>query len=232
MAISDAMRSASIRLAGQGLTTFFEATGILEMELCDLIDEVAMDICIYQDWQRLVKVHDLAGDGATEAFNLPSDYSRQLLVSDMQDLQSWAWGYEHVTDINDFLYQKNRGAILSPGMWIIYGNQFNFAPAPTGPATFPYVSRNYAYDSATLTYKPSFTQDTDEFVLTADNKANERLLTLGLVWKWREMKKLDFSGDQEAFALALNQYGSKDGGSNVIKWGGGERRGPWPWVRA
>lgn len=232
MAISNALQSAALRIAGQRATIFFEANGLLEMELCDLVNEVAMDICQYQDWQRLTKIHIITGDGATELFDLPSDYNRQLLNSDMQDLQSWAWGYEHITDINDFMYQRERGEILTPGAWIIYGGQMHFTPAPTGNASFPYISQNYAYDSASLTYKDQFNQDSDEFILTSDNRQNERLLTLGLVWKWREMKKLDFSGDQEAFALALDQIGAKDGGSQVIRYGGSERRGPWPWVRA
>src|SRR3546814_5464552 len=45
----------------------------------------------------------------------------------------------------------------------------------------------------------------------------ERLLTLGLVWRWRENKKLDATGDQEAFIKALDEYAAKDKGSRVIR---------------
>src|SRR3546814_5064934 len=47
-----------------------------------------------------------------------------------------------------------------------------------------------------------------------------RVITLGLVWRWREMKKLNFAGDQEAFTKALDEYASKDAGSKVIRYGG------------
>src|SRR3546814_6735830 len=61
-----------------------------------------------------------------------------------------------------------------------------------------------------------------------------RVITLGLVWRWRAMKKLNFAGAQEAFTKALDEYASKDAGSTVIRYGGRffNRRGPWPWVRA
>ena len=228
MAIFAALQSACLRIAGQRPASFFGSSELIAQELADLSNEVANDICQYQDWQRLTKVHNMTGDGAAEEFDFPSDYSRQLLNADMQDLQSWAWGYQHITDINDFLFQKQRGMILTPGAWIIYGGKMHFTPAPSGDASFPYISNNYAIDSATLDRKPAFDTDTDEFVL------EDRLLTLGLIWRWREMKGLGFAGDQEAFTKALDEYASKDAGSKVIRWGGAifNRRGPWPWVRA
>ncbi len=51
--------------------------------------------------------------------------------------------------------------------------------------------------------------DTDEWLLP------ERLLTLGLVWRWRENKGLA-TNDQQAFIKALDEYGAKDSGSKVI----------------
>lgn len=228
MAILAALQSASLRIAGQRPASFFGSSELLAQELADLSNEVANDICQYQDWQKLTKVHNITGDGSAEEYDFPADYSRQLLNADMQDLQSWAWGYQHITDINDFLFQKQRGMILTPGAWIIYGGQMHFTPAPSGDASFPYISKNYAIDSATLNPKAAFDADTDEFIL------EERLLTLGLIWRWREMKGLGFAGDQEAFTKALDEYASKDAGSKVIRWGGTifNRRGPWPWVRA
>ena len=228
MSILAALQSAALRIAGQRPASFYGSSELLAQELADLANEVAKDVCQYHDWQKLTKVHNIAGDGSTEDYDFPADYSRQLLNADMQDLQSWAWGYQHITDINDFLFQKQRGMILTPGAWIIYGGQMHFTPAPSGDASFPYISNFYAIDSATFAPKAEFDADTDEFVL------EDRLLTLGLISRQREMKGLGFAGDQEAFTKALDEYASKDAGSKVIRWGGAifNRRGPWPWVRA
>src|SRR3546814_15057457 len=84
MAILAALQSASLRLAGQRPASFFGSSGLLEQELCDLSNEVAEDICQYQDWQNLTKVHSLTGDGATEEFDFPPDYDRQLPNADMR----------------------------------------------------------------------------------------------------------------------------------------------------
>lgn len=218
MAILGALQSASTRLLGKKPGTFFGAplSSVFEMEIADLVNEVAQDIAKYQDWQALTKVALVTADGSSE-YDLPTDYDRQLLSSDLQQRTNWMWGYTHITDINDFLFQQNTGWNGVPGGWIIYGGKLRFSPAPSGETQYPYITKNYALGSDS-TPKPQFDADTDSFVLP------ERLLTLGLVWRWRENKKLDASGDQEAFVKALDEYAGKDSGSSIIRFNG-RRRG-------
>lgn len=229
MTILTALQSAAIRLVGERPSVFFGSSEQMHIELCDLINEVANDIVDFADWQGLTKLAQINGDGTTTEFALPPDYSRQLLHADIQDTNSWLWGYCRVTDINDFTYWRDRGFTGFPGCWIIYQNQIHFSPAPSDgtTATYPYISNQYAVSGDTLEPKAQFDADTDTF------KLNERLLTLGLVWRWREMKKMDFSGDQEAFMLALSESAAKDKGSRIYRSG---RRTPmrgtylaWPW---
>jgi hypothetical protein len=207
-----AMQSAAVRLMGQRPTGFFGASGSFEAEMSDLVNEVATDVAKYQDWQALVRVGTVTGDGTLTQFDLPDDYDRMLGSSAMQDLTSWFWGFGAYTDINSFLYDEARGFSGFPGGWIIYGNQLRFSPAPSDAqvATFPYITQNWAVDASTAA-KGAFTADTDSFALP------ERLLTLGLVWRWRENKKLDSTGDQEAFIKALDEYAAKDRGARVYR---------------
>lgn len=231
MTILSAMQRAAMRLVGYSPSVFFSSSETFEAELVDLINEAAQDICATQDWQALTGVKTFTGDGVNEDFSIPSDYSRQLIDSDIQDLNNWAWGYCHLTDMNQFLYRKARGFEPYPGGWIIYGGQFHFSPAPASgqTATFPYISKNYAI-SADSTVKPEFTRDDDSFIIDG----GERLLTLWLIWRWRENKKLDATGDQENFMKAMSEIGSRDRGSNVIRrnWSGLNRYNwvhAWPW---
>lgn len=212
MTILSAMQKAALRIYGQRPQVFFTSQRQFEQELVDLVNEVAEDVLQYQDWQALTKIGQVTGDGSTYAFPLPDDYSRMLIKSDMQDANSWAWGYCHITDINEFLFRKAHGFNPWPGGWIIAENHFSFSPAPSGIATYPYISKNYAI-GADGVRKSEFTADDDSFALP------ERLLTLGLVWRWRENKKLDASGDQEAFIKALDEYGAKDIGSRIYRTG-------------
>lgn len=216
MSVLDAMQSAAVRLIGRRPTVFFSSTGVFEQEIVDLANEVARDCVASEDWQALTKVYNIAGDGVTEDFAFPSDYDRQSLNSDIQNLQDWAWGYEHLTDINDFIFRRARGFEPFPGAWIIYGGQFHFTPAPaTGnSASFPYISKNYA-TSGGGTPQSAFLADSDNFLLS------ERMLTLGLVWRWRENKKLDYTGDMEAFQKCVDELSTRDKGSQIIRRGRG-----------
>lgn len=216
MAVRDALQKAAIRLVGQRPTTFFGASGQTELELTDLVNEVAEDIAQYHDWQALVRLASINGDGSEE-YPFPDDYDRMMLDSDVQDPNAWFWGYFRYDDLNAFVRDKSFGPMPTPGGWIIYGGNIHFYPAPTQAATFPYISKNIVLDTSTAP-KEQFEADTDTFRLP------ERLLTLGLVWRWRENKKLDAAGDQEAFIKALDEYAAKDGGSKVQRYGSSGRR--------
>lgn len=229
MTILAAMQSAALRLAGHRPSAFFGGSGTLETELSDLVNEVAADIAKYQDWQSLVRVGTVTGDGDTSDFALPDDYDRMLVNTEVRDLQSWFWGYGAYLDINAFLLAEARGFQPFPGGWIIYGDRLRLSPAPAAAqvATFPYITKNWAVDAST-TPKAAFTADTDTFALP------ERLLTLGLIWRWRENKRLDGAGDQEAFVKALDEYAAKDKGARIIRHNS-RRRIPgtyaaWPWT--
>lgn len=230
MPILGAMQSASIRLMGQRPTVFFGASQNFEIEISDLVNEVAKDVVASADWQDLIAINAITGDGTTTEFDLPDDYDKMVVTTGVQDTSSWFWGYWAMTDINQFLYQESIGFQPYPGGWIIYGGKIRFVPAPPTDqnATFPYVSKNYARDAGTLETKPEFTSDTDEFLLP------DRLLTLGLVWRWRENKKLDFTGDQEAFMKAISEYAAKDKGTRVYRRGSYTRipgtYTAWPWA--
>lgn len=228
MAVLDAMQKAALRLIGRKPATFFGASGNFEQEITDWVNEVAADVARYQDWQALQSVATITGDGSLAQFDLPADYDRMMLSSRVDDLAGWFWGYASFEDLSQFLRAEASGFNPWPGGWIISGNKLKFSPAPAAgqTATFPYVSKNYARASD-ATPKAQFDADTDGFVL------DERLLTLGLVWRWRENKKLDASGDQEAFVKALDEYGAKDKGAKPIRrrqaqWLAGTRPG-WPW---
>lgn len=214
MTILQAMQSAAIRLVGYRPSVFFSSQQKFEQEIVDLINVVATDICKYHDWQALTKINTMTGDGVTEEFDLPSDYDRQLLYSEVQDNTNWLWGYTHVSDINTFISQRYLSFATNPGIWIIYGNKMNFLPAPQSgsQAVYPYVSLNYGVNSGSQAI-PSFSSDDDNFVI----RGGEQLLTLGLIWRWRENKKLDATGDYESFKLALEQLAARDKGSNVFR---------------
>lgn len=229
MAILDAMQAASMALVGTRPSVFFDSSEQFEQEIAALVNFAGREIARSHDWQALTKVETFIGDGVQEEFDKPADYDRMLLVADMQGGDGWWWGYRHIMDINEFLHSKRGGWGPFPGGWIMYGNKFHFSPAPGASqgATFPYISRNFAVDQNGVD-KPQFTADTDTF------KIDEYLLALWLIWRWREQKKLDYTGDQENFIKAFDEVAAKDAGSKVIRrnWSRVGRYNAvtaWPW---
>lgn len=225
-----AMQTAAVRLIGRRPTTFFSSTATFEVEMVNLLNEVARDITLTADWQGLTKIHTFTGDGTTAAFNKPDDYDRMLQGQSMSDGDSWFWNYTKVPDLDMWIAIQN-GFYLGatpPGWWILFGDQFQFAPPPPASATamFPYISNLIARDT-NGNPKQEFTTDSDTFVL------DERLLTLALIWRWREMKLLDYAADQANFEKAFDQAATRDRGSRVIRKGAlvfGNVPIAWPWA--
>lgn len=235
MTILTALQSAAVRLVGTRPASIFSSTDQTELELADLANEVATDIMKGHPWRALTKIHEMTGDGVATSFPLPADYDRMVNTSHMHDGASWFWDYTAVPDLDTWMLLQDSGfSAVSPGGWIILDNQFQFYPAPAtdAPARFPYISKNFArsapaQNTGVITPQDSFTNDADTFAL------NERLITLGVIWKYREQKGMGYGEDMASYELALSQEQARDAGSRTIvgNWG---NRWPdsvpaWPW---
>lgn len=211
MTVLSALQSAAIRLNGTRPAVVFASTDQFEMELAALSTEVGQDIAKSHDWQALYRIHTLTGDGATKDFSLPSDYDRMPLNADFLDMTTFGWGYIRIHDVDEWLTLTRDNYTVNPGAWILFGNLLQFIPAPASATSikFPYISKNMAVD-VSLSTKADFTADTDSFALP------ERLLTLGVIWRWREMKKLDATTEQASFEKAFNEYSGRDKGARIL----------------
>jgi len=233
MTILSALQSAMVRLVGRRPNTIFSTTNQTELELADLATEVATDIMKSHEWQALTKIETIVGDGVATAFDKPSDYDRMCQGQAMHDGNSWFWNYTPAADLNEWLYLQSGGwEALNPGWWILLENQFQFYPAPSGNAPYPYISKNFARSAPAsgtgiITPKAAFTADDDTFLL------DDRLITLGVIWRYREQKGMGYAEDMATYEMALSQEQARDKGSRVIRRN--SRNVPsgvstgWPW---
>jgi hypothetical protein len=231
MTCLSACQSALVRLIGKKPATVFSSSEQTVVEIADLVTEVGVDIMKSHDWQALTKIQSVAGNGTDTAFPLPDDYDRMVLAQGVSDANSWFWGYTQVPDMDTWIMIQNGFylGIVAPGWWMLTGGQFQFNPAPASGATakYPYVSKNFAIDPSG-TPKGAFINDNDTFVL------DERLLTLGLIWRWRAQKRLEYAEDMQTYEIALSQAQARDRGATVIRSNGRYRptntRFGWPWT--
>lgn len=227
MTVGTAIATAALRVTGDRIPSAFSSADQIAVELADLANDVARDIAESHQWNVLTKIATITGDGTQTAFDMPSDYDRMLIGGGVQNANSWLWDYRHVPSVEEWLHLTNRGFVGLRNAWIILGGQMQFNPAPSGTANFAYVSSMFARgEDGTL--KREFTQDDDTFLLS------ESLLTLGMVWRYREQKGLEYAEDMAAYGISLSQQQVRDGGPSVIRRSSSvgryaNARTAWPW---
>jgi len=210
MPILPAIKSAILRCTGVQVSTVFSSTDQIAVEMADLANEVATDIAKSYDWRTLTKIATVTGTGAL-AYALPADFDRMTLGAEVDDSATWFWGYEPFTSVNDWMrFRSGTYSIISPGGWIIIGGELQFYPAPNGNAEYPYISKNWARSSGDEP-KAAFTADDDTFLL------DERLLTLGLIWRWMAQKGFEYSEAMATYELALAQAQGRDKGARLLR---------------
>lgn len=213
MTFLTAAQSASLRLIGKKPATFFSSQNTFEMEIIDLANEVVTDMVKYADWRRLVTLHQMAGDGVTYGFDLPADYDRMPVGVDVSRANWYTWGYVDAPSLNYWMDLVNGLASPNPGYWIMLDGQIQFRPAVSADTTaqFFYISNFSVLDADGVTKKKCFTKDGDTYLL------DERVLKLGIVYKWRAQKRLEYAQDFANYEEALMQVSGHDKGARITK---------------
>lgn len=227
MTVGSALQSAAVRLIGKKPSAFFSSTDKFAIEVCDLVNEVARDIVKAHDWRSLTILAGSNGDGVKEGHDLPADYDRMPVKVQVWSTAWPALFFERARDLDEWYQLKVFSTSGAPGWWIILQDKLNIWPIlPSGvQAQWYYISNRFGTDKDGASIS-EFTADTDTF------KLPERLLTLGVMWRWRAQKRLEYAEDLKNYELALSKYITDDKGSNVItvgtqRWPAGVNT-PWP----
>lgn len=201
MSVLSACNKAALRVRGKQVATVFSTTDQFSMELRDLANETARAVSAEHDWQALTKKHTLTGTGSANAFPMPDDFDRMLKKGEVRSPNWQTARFVQARDLDQWMAFEATAIAGTPGRWIIVGGEMNILPAmsDTESAQFYYISRNVAKSG-----KPEFENDADEFVL------DERLITLGVIWRWRAQKRLEYAEDLRNFEIAQSQAIAKD----------------------
>jgi hypothetical protein len=206
MTLLSACVEAAIELSQTEPAAIFASTDKFPKELCVQANKSVTAIMKAYDWQALTTRATVTGNGVLKAFNLPTDYDRMVLKT---NLASSASNIDLVkaTDLDQWDYFQNHLSTTVPGYWMILGGQLQVTPAPGNGVvhSYYYISKN-----AVSGAKPLFTADTDTFVLP------ERLLTLSIIWRWRASKRMEYAEDLTNFEIALGEETSRDKGSRIL----------------
>lgn len=99
-----------------------------------------------------------------------------------------------------------------PGAWRLFGGFLNiYGLNPAETVTWEYLSKYWIMDADNVTTKEFWTADTDY------PRFPNRLMRLGLQWKWKRAKGFDYSQEKSDFEEMLETMISNDRGMMDIK---------------
>lgn len=218
MTILSVCKDAAVKLNQPIPTSVFSTTDTFAAELLLQAKETAASLLKEEhDWRDLTKLVTLQGDATTVAFPLATaapDYERMVKGGKLHSLRFRNATFRPARDLDEWLYLNDSLLVGSPGNWIILGGSMQiFPPMPIDDtARFYYISNQLVRSDAGA-LQADFRADTDKFVL------DERLLFLGVVWRWRADKRMEFSEDLKNYEIAKMAAMGKDKGSQIITVG-------------
>lgn len=194
-------------------TNLIASTDREHVELVSMAQEMAERIAAGHEWQKLSRIHTLTGDGSTEAFALPDDYDRMLVKASVWS-SSLETALSPITDLDRWLELDVQSFDFVVNAWTIYAGQMNIKPAlATGvTAKFFYVS-DLIVAPAAGENKTTFTDDGDTFRL------DERLLKLGIIWRWKSAKGQPYAEEMADYEEAKERLVASDKGSRIMRVG-------------
>jgi hypothetical protein len=166
----------------------------------------------FHDWRGLKVSAILTGDGTSEIWTLPSDFDRFMSGEVLWSDQSAGELLTHVTD-QELVALKAQETDPPEPVWRLFGDQIEIWPALDNGEniTTEYRSKYWILDNDGLTRKARWSADSDNVVIP------ERLLTLGLVWRWKQAKGLDYSEAFRSYQFERAKAADVDGGRSTIR---------------
>jgi hypothetical protein len=200
-------------------SVFTNITGNRTMiEMANLANDMAQRIAFEtRDWSKLKATVTYTGDGVTTAFDLPVNYKRMLLTSNVWKSTTALYPMRFIPDLDQWLQRRALDNYDPYGEWTIVGNQIFIVPVMAGPiSSNPAITAYFAYlrnGCVNLTsggFGDRFVADTDSFVL------DERLLKLGMIWQWKAHKGSPYNEDMGNYETALGYVSRSDGPAPII----------------
>lgn len=170
-------------------------------EMTALATEMAQRIAYdTRDWTALRKEVNYFGNGTQTAFDLPTDYKRMLLNSNVWRSTSTQNPMRFIADSDEWKQRRLAQETDARGEWTMKGGQMHIFPAMgVGvSATFDYLEKNcIALAGPPASVGEVFVADNDRFRL------DERLLKLGMIWQWKAHKGSPYAEDMGTYSDAI-----------------------------
>ena len=160
----------------------------------------------------------ISNAGATMAFGqesypMPSDYD--YMIDETQWDRGFRWQLFGPLTPQEWQVLKSGLSPTGPRRrWRLMNNQFYLDPIPydSNLLVFEYYSANAVLTGgSSAAPAPFFTTDNDTYLLPDD------LLVMGLKWRWKEAKGLDYSQSYQSWSIRMQEEIARDTGAQTLR---------------
>ncbi len=191
------------------------------LQMLRILEEEGNDLAQRGDWQGITfeATHTtLADEDQGSVTSIATNGFRHIKNGTFWDRTS---KLPILGPLSDGEWQARKG-MATTGPRYFYrmrGGKLLVNPAPPASSTwaFEYVSKNWILGVDGTTYKQYFTLDTDTVLLP------EELLLMGLRWRWKKEKGLEYGQDLDTYEYQVKDALGRDGGKPVLCMDGGSR---------
>lgn len=212
MTILSLCRDAAVKLNRAQPTSLFSSTDSFAAELLLAAKDAAESLVKEEhDWRALTQLQTCTGDASTTVFPLPTGFERMIKNAAVHSLRFKNATFRWAKDLDEWLFIKDNLLVGSPGNVVLLNGSMQIFPSMPVSDTgrFYYISNLYAL-SAGGASQATFQADTDTFAL------DERLLRLGIIWRWRADKRLEYAEDLKNYEIAKDAAIGGDRGSQAV----------------
>ena len=206
--------------------TAFSNTNNTVEQMVRLVYVEGRDLLKRHDWNKLLTVESLTCGASNAQTGYPvAAFDRMARGTDVWNATR-QWPINGPSSSEEWRDLITRVTVAWPQYWRLIGGVLNvYAPVSGDTITYEYITNKWILQTGT-TAAATLVGDTDTFIFP------EQLMELGLVWRWKQSKQLDYAEDMKTYQICLADSISSDkGGSRVISTMRGEVERPfrtWP----
>ena len=177
--------------------------------LLGLAQEEGKSLYDRHTWQATQTEHTFSTANGTASYALPSGFDS--IIKDTVFNRTSRRRMEG--DLSPAQWQETQASLVTMvnPAFRIRGNLFYISPTPTAVETvaYEYISKNWC-QSAGSVGQSAWAADTDTGIL------DEELTTLGIIWRFKSKKGLDYAEDMQSYEIKVNKAILKDGARVTI----------------
>lgn len=215
MSLLTICQNAANRMGLPAITVIATSTGVTERNLMALANQEGKELGRAYSWQALTKEKTFTTTAAAvQTGAIPDDFD--WIIPDTVFNRTTRRRFTGPLNADE--WQTDQAMLVGRvfDSFRIRGNDFLISPTPPAGETvaFEYLTRNWAKD-ADATAQASMSKDTDTAVL------DEELVTLGVIWRFRQSKGLDYAEAFNSYQKQVAQAVMRDGAKPRLDMGAG-----------